>query len=149
MIHSRLLLAVVLSVAGLSASRECEAQDRANPTRDDAVLVVDGVVREVFSSVRRDRVDLIVQIEVKRSEAVRSPRVASRVPMPAPGDMVYVHTSQRPNAALGLQGSDAPQATAARCRRCDRPGRAISVACLTSPLGQAVAGRALAALGSS
>jgi serine protease Do len=112
MIHSRLLLAVVLSVAGLSAPRECEAQDRANPTRDDAVLVVDGVVREVFSSARRDRVDLIVQIEVKRSEAVRSPRVASRVPMPAPGDMVYVHTSQRPNAALGLQGSDAPQATA-------------------------------------
>jgi serine protease Do len=111
MIHSRLLLAVVVSIAGPSAPREREAQDRANPARDDAVLVVDGVVREVFSSARRDRVDSIIQIEVKRSEAVRSPRIASRVPVPAPGDMVYVHTSQRPSAALGLQGQDAPQTT--------------------------------------
>ena len=67
--------------------------------------MVDGVVREVFTSARRDRVDWIVQIEVKRSEAVRSPRMVSRVPMPAPGDVVYVHTSQPGNRTLGLQGS--------------------------------------------
>jgi serine protease Do len=85
------------------------AQDRANPTRDDAVLVVDGVVREVFQSPRRGRVDFIVQVEVKRSEAIRAPRTASRVPVPAPGDLVYVHASQRHNAALGLGGSGTGQ----------------------------------------
>jgi S1-C subfamily serine protease len=89
------------------------AQDRTPPTRDDAVLSVDGVVREVFQSVRRDRVDYIVQIEVTRSEALRAPRTPVRVLVPAPGDTVYVHTSQRANIAQGLgqTGRGQPQAT--------------------------------------
>ena len=133
----RSALVVIVTAVALSDPGVVAAQDRANATRDDAVLIVDGVVREVFQSPRRDRVDLIVQIEVKRSEAVRSPRTASRVPMPAPGDMVYVHATQRQGAALGLAGSDNGQppprdaaaamslASDPRCVRSYRPGRAV------------------------
>ncbi len=103
---SKLHAAVVTFAAVVLGVRIAEArQVRANATRDDAVLVVDGVVREVFQSRRRDRVDVVVQVEVKRSEAVRSPRTAARVAMPAPGDMVYVHTASRRDGTLGLQGA--------------------------------------------
>jgi S1-C subfamily serine protease len=97
--------AAVLVVAVLCnvVSRQASGQDRGASTRDDAVLVVDGAVRELFQSARRDRTDYIVQIEVKRSEAVRSARTPARVLVPAPGDFVYVHASRgaADPAALG------------------------------------------------
>jgi serine protease Do len=86
---------LVLAVLGNDLSRPASAQDPGAMTRDDAVLVVDGVVREVFQSARRDRTDFVVQIEVKRSEAVRSAQTPVRVLVPAPGDYVYVHASGR------------------------------------------------------
>jgi S1-C subfamily serine protease len=89
--------AVVLGFGGTGAL----AQDSGALTRNDAVLVVDGVVREVFRSPRQERVDYLVQIEVKRSQADRAPRTPARVAMPAPGEMVYVHVSQRSGAAAG------------------------------------------------
>ena len=106
---SRLTVVAVFASAFVTASNVSVAQDRANPARDAAVLAVDGVVREVFQSPRQDRVDFIVLIEVKRSEALRSVRAASRVLVPAPGDFVYVHASQRQDTALGLGGSDRGQ----------------------------------------
>ena len=83
--------AVVLVLWGTAAV----GQDPGATTRDDAVLVADGVVREVFRSPRRDRVDYLVQIEVRRTQADRAPRTPPRVAVPAPGDIVYVHMSQR------------------------------------------------------
>jgi S1-C subfamily serine protease len=96
--------AAVLVVAVLcnDVSPPASAQDRGVLTRDDAVLVVDGVVREVFQSARRDRTDFVVQIEVKRSEAVRSAQTPVRVLVPAPGDFVYVHASGRAGEPVGL-----------------------------------------------
>jgi serine protease Do len=70
-------------------------QNRDVATRDAAVLIVDGVVREVFRSPRQDRLDYLVQIEVKRTQADRAPRTPPRVATPAPGEIVYVHASQR------------------------------------------------------
>jgi serine protease Do len=103
MVGSRLWIAGLI-VAGVFVSEpdRARAQDRMPATRDDAVLSVDGIVREVFQSARQNRVDFVVQIEVKRSESLRAPRNPVRVVMPAPGDMVYVHTSKRQDAALGL-----------------------------------------------
>ena len=74
MMPSRLWVpgSIVLAVL-VSEPARTRAQDRTPATRDEAVLSVDGVVREVFQSPRRDRVDYIVQIEVKRSE-LRSAR---------------------------------------------------------------------------
>ena len=110
MVISRLWTAGLLAVTVLSSEpRRTTAQDRAASTKDDAVLTVDGVVREIFQSARQDRVDFVVQIEVKRSEAVRAPRTPLRVPMPAPGDMVYVHSSRRHDNALGLAQSGGGQ----------------------------------------
>jgi serine protease Do len=111
---SRMRMAVLMAAAMLSSvpERSALAQDRVPLTRDDAVLLVDGVVREVFQSRRQDRVDFLVQIEVKRSEAVRATSTPARVPVPAPGNLVYVHAYQRAGSPLGLGqvGSDAPQA---------------------------------------
>ena len=102
---------IVLAILASEPDRT-RAQDQKPVTRDEAVLSVDGVVREVFQSSRRDRIDYIVQIEVKRSESLRAARTPARVPVPAPGDMVYVHASQPQNTALGLEGrgTSVPQA---------------------------------------
>jgi serine protease Do len=70
-------------------------QETGRATRDDAVLIVDGIVREVFRSQRQDRLDYLVEIDVKRTQADRVPRTPARVAMPAPGDILYVHVSQR------------------------------------------------------
>jgi serine protease Do len=102
---------LVLAVLGNDLSRPASAQDPGAMTKDDAVLVVDGVVREVFQSARRDRTDFVVQIEVKRAEAVRSAQTPVRVLVPAPGDFVYVHAPGRagePGALGQLGGSGSP-----------------------------------------
>ncbi len=85
-------------------------QERGQATRNDAVLVVDGVVREVFRSVRQDRVDYLVQLDVKRVQADRVPSMSPRMGVPAPGDIVYVRTSQRSGIAQGhgIAGQSAP-----------------------------------------
>src|SRR6516164_6956076 len=110
--------AAVLLVAVLynDVSRLASAQDRGASTRDDAVLVVDGVVREVFQSARRDRTDFVVQIDVKRSEAVRPAQTPVRLLVPAPGDFVYVHAFRRAGepATLGQVGAGRTPADAQR-----------------------------------
>ena len=88
---SFVLAAAILGVGGATA----HGQDQGVLTRNDAVLVVDGIVREIFRSPRRDRVDYVVQVEVKRSLAERVSPAPLRVAIPAPGDLVYVHTSER------------------------------------------------------
>jgi serine protease Do len=100
-------LAAVLGLGYAAAP----GQERALANRDDAALVVDGVVREVFRSRRRDRVDYLVQIEVTRTLADRVPRTPPRVAVPAPGDVVYVHTSQ--NLVRGQREGIAGQAQGA------------------------------------
>ncbi|MGE3821941.1 MAG: PDZ domain-containing protein [Isosphaeraceae bacterium] len=59
--------------------------------RDRAVLVVEGVVQEVFRGTRSNRDGLLVQIEVTRSELGPARRESSRLLIPAPGDSLYVH----------------------------------------------------------
>src|SRR5271165_5825407 len=81
-----------------------------NPTRDDAVLIVDGVVREVFRSQRQGRVDFLVEIDVTRTRAERVPQTPPRVATPSPGELVYVHASQRAADGPGraLSGQNEP-----------------------------------------
>jgi serine protease Do len=52
-------------------------------TKDQSTLVVEGV----------ERADYLVQIDVKQTVAVRAPRNALRVAVPAPGNVVYIHAS--------------------------------------------------------
>ena len=141
MMPSRLWVpgSIVLAVL-VSEPDRTRAQDRTPVTRDEAVLSVDGVVREVFQSPRRDRVDYIVQIEVKRSELLRTPRTPARVPVPAPGDMVYAHASQTQNTALGLGGQSGPTADSTR-DGASGAGRAIPGSRLSPSQGKQRLGR--------
>jgi serine protease Do len=70
------------------------AQERERVAKEDAALVVDGVVREVFRSARQGRMDYVVQIEVQRSEGRKAPK-GVRPQFPGPGDIVYVHAYQK------------------------------------------------------
>jgi serine protease Do len=84
--------------------QSARAQTVEPATKDQATLVIEGVVREVFQSARADRIDYLVQIDVARTEAVRAPRTAPRVAVPAPGELVYVHVSGP--AGQRLAGND-------------------------------------------
>jgi S1-C subfamily serine protease len=84
------------------------AQERV--TKDSAALTVDGVVREVFRSPRQGQTDVLVQIDVTRSEGRRAIPGTARSTFPGPGDTVYVHVVQ-PQAKAGLFGADGNTAT--------------------------------------
>ena len=91
----RSLLAIGVMI-GLAASFSgwSWAHERAAQTKEGASIVVDGVVREIFRSPRQNQTDLVVQIEVARSEYGRTPTDPRRVQAPAPGDQIYVHVFQ-------------------------------------------------------
>ncbi|MFO0810421.1 MAG: PDZ domain-containing protein [Gemmataceae bacterium] len=98
-------------ILGLWAVR-ADAQQRDRVGKGDATLVVEGVVRQVFRSARQGQTDYLVQIDVQRSEARRPLKGPTRPPVPAPGDVVYVHVFQRPDAG----GHAAPPAERAQVR---------------------------------
>jgi S1-C subfamily serine protease len=100
----KLVGVVTAAVALCLSGQAARGQDRGTGVRDDAALVLDGTVRDVFRNARPDRPGFLVQIEVKRSEAIRTPRTPPRVPVPAPGDLVYIHVP--PTSTGGQQSSD-------------------------------------------
>ncbi|MDR3618703.1 MAG: PDZ domain-containing protein [Paludisphaera borealis] len=84
---------VLAASLAFAAGAPAEAQRPAQP-KSGAAAIVEGVVREVFRSPRRNQVDYLVQIDVRRSELGRGAVDARRLLIPAPGDSVYVHVSQ-------------------------------------------------------
>jgi S1-C subfamily serine protease len=99
------LACIVLGLLGWISTlttSSAHAQLAPQTTRDDAPLVVDGVVRQIYTG--DDRRDHLVEIEVQRSEARRQASGQSR--FPAPAETVYVHVS--PQTASGrISGADA------------------------------------------
>jgi serine protease Do len=88
------VVGVVISALALCLpATVARGQDRGAAVRDEAVLLIDGTVREIFRSARPDRPGFLVQIDVKRSEALRPSRTPAHVPVPAPGDLVYIHVN--------------------------------------------------------
>jgi hypothetical protein len=68
------------------------AQTRPQATsKDQAAVVVDGVVREVFVSPRANRVDVLAVIEVRGAELGPGWKAGARADVPAPGELAYVH----------------------------------------------------------
>jgi S1-C subfamily serine protease len=93
--------AAALGLLGaLAAAPPAAAQQQTRVAKDDAALVVDGVVRQVYRSPRQGRTDYLVQIEVRRSEGRRPLTGPARPSFPAPGEVVYVHVAP-PQAAPG------------------------------------------------
>lgn len=107
-----------LAVAVTAAAGVVGVTPAAQAQKNDAALIVDGVVREVFASPRQGQVDYLVQIEAARSELGRTPREAVRVIVPAPGEPVYVHLSDKGagNQPRFLGGSPAPAQAGAGAR---------------------------------
>lgn len=97
--QNKLLSLTALALAFLNTSASAQ-----NPpervAKEDAALVVDGVVRQVFRSPRQSRTDYLVLIEVQRSDARRVPKTATKPHFPGPGELIYVHAFQSNNAGL-------------------------------------------------
>jgi S1-C subfamily serine protease len=79
-----LLLLAVLPASGQQAVQP----------KEQATVVVEGVVREIYRSARQGQTDYLVQVKVNRAESGRSPRERARILLPAPGDDVYVHVAE-------------------------------------------------------
>jgi S1-C subfamily serine protease len=100
------MMTLAPGLCGAFLPSPAHAQSPERVAKEDAVLVVDGVVRQVFRSPRQTRTDYLVQIEVQRSEARRAPKTTSRPYFPAPGDSIYVHVFQRADVAGLIGGTD-------------------------------------------
>ena len=66
------------------------AQQGIGQEASTATLVADGRVVEVFRSASSDR-EFIIQMLVKKSEAVRTADLAGATRFPAPGEYLYIH----------------------------------------------------------
>jgi hypothetical protein len=71
---------------------------------DRASLVVEGIVREAFRSVRTTRVDDVFLIEVRSARLGANPQQPYAGPLPKPGDAIYVHAFQRTPDAPPIPG---------------------------------------------
>ncbi len=89
------MAALLVGFASGPVSIPVHAQPRETLAKDDAPLVVDGVVRQVFRSPRQERTDYLLQIEVLRSEGRKPLAGGARLRFPGPGESVYVHVFQR------------------------------------------------------
>jgi S1-C subfamily serine protease len=61
---------------------------------DDSPLVIDGTKRQVYRSDAQGRNELLLQIDVTRSEARGAAEVIAPLRFPAPGEPLYVHLSK-------------------------------------------------------
>jgi hypothetical protein len=69
-----------------------------------ASLVVEGVVREGFQSVRTTTVDHVFAIEVRSARLGTQPELPYDGPVPKPGDVIYVRAFQRTPDAPPIPG---------------------------------------------
>ncbi|MBX7071945.1 MAG: PDZ domain-containing protein [Pirellulales bacterium] len=70
---------------------------------EEAALVVEGVVRELYTSERENRTDYLVEITVSKSEARHIQPDGARQQYPAPGELLTIYVWQRhaPTGRLG------------------------------------------------
>lgn len=98
------LIAATVALTAFVPATQAQPRDRV--AKEDAVLVVDGVVRQVYRSPRQAQTDYLVQIEVQRAEARKAPKTTARPNYPAPGDYIYVHVFQRPDTVGQVEKPD-------------------------------------------
>lgn len=99
-----LVLALVVApgyFSGFAASAGAQPPKLVPP--EEAALVVEGVVRELYTSERENRTDYLVEIAVNKSEARRIPPDGARRQYPAPGERLTIYVWQRhaPTGRLG------------------------------------------------
>jgi serine protease Do len=84
------LVAAILAAAAPIALAEMPPQPK-----EQATLVVEGLVRESFRSVRSTRIDSLFEIEVRSAQPGRAPSSPLEGLPPRPGDLIYVLAFQR------------------------------------------------------
>lgn len=103
-LRTRTLIVSLALVATISPASRGELPPQ---PKEEAPLVVEGAVREVFRSVRRTRIDYLVAIEV-RSARLRPPveeeEPGGEVREPKVGEVVYVRAFRRRADAPALPG---------------------------------------------
>lgn len=83
-----------LALAALAATATPAARGQAARTRADAAVIVEGVVRDFFKSAVAGSRGGLMQLEATRTEMGPNAAEARRLPIPAPGDPVYVHLAE-------------------------------------------------------
>ena len=89
---------LLTSLCAVALSLICAATSSAQSggvARKDASVAVDGVLKQVFRSQRPGRYDYIAQIEVARAELRKRLDANAKVAVPVPGDVIYVHLTQK------------------------------------------------------
>lgn len=79
---------------------------------DVAAVIVEGVVRDFYKGAVAGQVNALVQLEASRTEMGRRAAEARRLPIPAPGDPVYVHlktTGKMPRLGATIRAFLAPR----------------------------------------
>ena len=92
---------VLLAALAMAASTRAEMPPQPNA---GASLVVDGVVREMFRSVRTTTIDYVFLIEVSSAKLGGNPQFPYSGLVPKPGDRIYVHAFQRTPDAPQIPG---------------------------------------------
>jgi hypothetical protein len=86
-------LGMAVAVVGLTASvARAELPPQSN---EQATLIVEGVVRESFQSVRPTQVDYLYEIEVRSASVGQAPERALEGAVPGQGEVIYVHGFRR------------------------------------------------------
>jgi len=101
-----------------STLRVASAQITERSAKDEAPLVVDGIVRQVFTRGEQSRNDYLIEIEVRRSEARATAADSTRSRYPAPAELMYVHVAQSPGTGARSGSNDSK-------RRMPEEGRPI------------------------
>lgn len=95
------------------------AQSPQKQSKADATLVVEGTVKQVFRSSQQNRMDVLVQVEVTKSEARKKQTTTVRNSIPGPGESIYIHLFQLPaefSEVAGLEQYKVPAEKASiRC----------------------------------
>lgn len=92
------MIRAITVVLGLSCACQISPAFAQRASKDDAALIVDGVVQKVFTNSGQTQAEKLVQIDVRQSTARRIAPPRARVPVP--GEIVYVHVFPQPQAAL-------------------------------------------------
>ena len=88
-IGTALFVVAALFVSPLAAQQLAGIPSQ-GAAKQDAVVVVDGVARQVFRNLQASQIQYVVQIEVQRSEVKRTLPADSKLAFPAPGQLIYV-----------------------------------------------------------
>ncbi|OJW14397.1 MAG: hypothetical protein BGO49_28740 [Planctomycetales bacterium 71-10] len=101
-----------MTLAALAAT--ATARGQAARTKADAAVIVEGVVRDFFKSAVAGSHGVLMQLEATRTEMGPNAAAARRMPIPAPGDPVYVHlaetTAKAPQPSQAVRVFLAPRA---------------------------------------